>query len=99
MFMVMEPFLSFSLGTGMYVVIGMVSKNVAGPAVALSFCFAAVSALLSGEPCYFFAFFFFSFSFVFPVEAINFSSRQTVGFINGFACRFCCEAWFDLSVQ
>ena len=37
----------------MYVVIGMVSKKVAGPAVALSFCVAAVSALLSGLFCCF----------------------------------------------
>ena len=49
-FTVIKMVLSISPGTVMYVVIGMVSKNVAGPAVALSFCFAAVSALLSGDP-------------------------------------------------
>ena len=37
------------IGTGMYVVAGLVAKNVAGPATVLSFCIAALASILSGE--------------------------------------------------
>ncbi|XP_076032489.1 putative cationic amino acid transporter [Oratosquilla oratoria] len=36
-------------GTGMYLVAGMVAKNVAGPGVILSFIIAAVASIFSGE--------------------------------------------------
>lgn len=39
------------VGTGMYLVAGMVAKNIAGPGVVLSFCFAALASLFSGV-CY-----------------------------------------------
>ncbi|CAL4073504.1 unnamed protein product [Meganyctiphanes norvegica] len=39
------------VGTGMYLVAGMVAKNVAGPAVILSFIIAAVASIFSGV-CY-----------------------------------------------
>ncbi|XP_076315862.1 solute carrier family 7 member 14-like [Tachypleus tridentatus] len=39
------------VGTGMYLVSGMVAKNVAGPGVILSFLVAAVASLFSGV-CY-----------------------------------------------
>ena len=37
------------IGTGMYVVAGLVAKNVAGPSTVLSFCIAAFASILSGE--------------------------------------------------
>lgn len=37
------------VGTGMYLVSGMVAKKIAGPAVVLSYAIAGVAALLSGE--------------------------------------------------
>lgn len=37
------------VGTGMYLVAGMVAHNVAGPAVVLSFIVAAVASLFSGK--------------------------------------------------
>lgn len=37
------------VGTGMYVVAGLVARNVAGPAVVLSFAIAAAASVLSGE--------------------------------------------------
>lgn len=37
------------VGTGMYVVAGLVAKEMAGPGVILSFIFAAVASILSGE--------------------------------------------------
>ncbi|XP_028967727.1 probable cationic amino acid transporter [Galendromus occidentalis] len=39
------------VGTGMYLVAGMVARNTAGPGVIFSFCFAALASLLSGV-CY-----------------------------------------------
>lgn len=38
-----------SCGTGMYVVAGLVAKNVAGPATVLSFIIAAFASMLSGK--------------------------------------------------
>ena len=35
-------------GTGMYVVVGLVAKNVAGPAAVFSFIIAALASILSG---------------------------------------------------
>ena len=40
-----------SVGTGMYLVAGMVAKTIAGPAVVLSYLIAGLAALLSGL-CY-----------------------------------------------
>lgn len=37
------------VGTGMYLVAGMVAKNVAGPGVVVSFIIAAVASIFSGE--------------------------------------------------
>ena len=37
------------VGTGMYLVSGMVAKKMAGPAVVLSYAIAGFAALLSGE--------------------------------------------------
>ena len=37
------------VGTGMYLVSGMVAKKVAGPAVVLSYAIAGVAAMLSGK--------------------------------------------------
>ncbi|KAI8500260.1 hypothetical protein Bbelb_218260 [Branchiostoma belcheri] len=37
------------VGTGMYVVSGLVARNMAGPGVVMSFAIAAVASLLSGE--------------------------------------------------
>lgn len=36
------------MGTGMYLVAGMVAKNVAGPGVVISFIIAAVASIFSG---------------------------------------------------
>lgn len=36
------------VGTGMYLVAGMVAKNVAGPGVVISFVIAAVASIFSG---------------------------------------------------
>lgn len=36
------------VGTGMYLVAGMVAKNVAGPGVVISFIIAAVASIFSG---------------------------------------------------
>lgn len=36
-------------GTGMYLVAGMVAKNIAGPGVILSFCIAAIASIFSGK--------------------------------------------------
>lgn len=41
------------VGTGMYLVSGMVARTVAGPGVILSFIIAAVASIFSGEPFYF----------------------------------------------
>lgn len=38
------------VGTGMYLVAGMVAKNVAGPGVVISFVIAAVASIFSGMP-------------------------------------------------
>lgn len=38
------------VGTGMYVVSGLVAKEMAGPGVIVSFIIAAVASILSGEP-------------------------------------------------
>ena len=38
-------------GTGMYLVAGMVARNIAGPGVVLSFFIAAVASIFSGESC------------------------------------------------
>ncbi|KAL2085272.1 hypothetical protein ACEWY4_018592 [Coilia grayii] len=40
------------VGTGMYVVAGLVAKEMAGPGVILSFIIAAVASILSGSVCY-----------------------------------------------
>lgn len=37
------------VGTGMYLVAGMVAKNVAGPGVVISFIIAAVASIFSGK--------------------------------------------------
>ena len=37
------------VGTGMYLVSGMVAKKMAGPAVVLSYAIAGLAALLSGQ--------------------------------------------------
>lgn len=37
------------VGTGMYLVSGIVAKKIAGPAVVLSYLVAGIAALLSGE--------------------------------------------------
>ncbi|KAG8231308.1 hypothetical protein J437_LFUL006964 [Ladona fulva] len=37
------------VGTGMYLVAGMVAKNVAGPGVVFSFIIAAVASIFSGK--------------------------------------------------
>ena len=37
------------VGTGMYLVSGMVARNVAGPAVILSFIIAAIASIFSGK--------------------------------------------------
>lgn len=37
------------VGTGMYVVAGLVAKEMAGAGVILSFCIAAMASILSGE--------------------------------------------------
>ena len=42
------------VGTGMYLVAGMVAKDIAGPGVILSFTIAALASIFSGE--FFFAF-------------------------------------------
>lgn len=42
------------VGTGMYLVSGMVARTVAGPGVILSFIIAAVASIFSGEPFIFF---------------------------------------------
>lgn len=39
------------VGTGMYVVSGLVAKEMAGPGVIVSFIIAAVASILSGESC------------------------------------------------
>lgn len=39
------------VGTGMYVVSGLVAKEMAGPGVIVSFIIAAVASILSGEWC------------------------------------------------
>lgn len=39
------------VGTGMYVVSGLVAKEMAGPGVIVSFIIAAVASILSGERC------------------------------------------------
>lgn len=36
-------------GTGMYLVCGMVAKNIAGPGVVFSFIIAAVASIFSGD--------------------------------------------------
>lgn len=36
-------------GTGMYLVAGMVARNIAGPGVVFSFIIAAVASIFSGE--------------------------------------------------
>uniref|UniRef100_A0A182TR56 Cationic amino acid transporter C-terminal domain-containing protein n=1 Tax=Anopheles melas TaxID=34690 RepID=A0A182TR56_9DIPT len=43
-------------GTGMYLVAGMVARNIAGPGVVLSFFIAAVASIFSGRPPDFIAF-------------------------------------------
>jgi solute carrier family 7 (cationic amino acid transporter), member 14 len=38
-------------GTGMYLVAGMVARNIAGPGVILSFVIAAIASIFSGRFC------------------------------------------------
>lgn len=40
------------VGTGMYVVSGLVAKEMAGPGVIVSFIIAAVASILSGKSCW-----------------------------------------------